>query len=725
MSCTIFLAAGVLGMPHRLLVGSRKNLNRRRVSVPIAAIALAAIGFVMPLAMLSATDDKPAEPATSATTDLQPKHEYARALFTTWQANARTDGKIPGALIGHVAREIDNSLKQYPQQVKAPQLAAFRPRLDATHDWTQADVIKLLDDLTAISTAPVSSAQTPMEFDAMRNLKPGQPLPADLTTAAWGAPAANGLRAAWLLEPRAEQYALGTVLEPRALFHNTGKEPVVFITETWHQNDPHLARDAKGMEITVTGVFYTGVTPMATYRLDPGQYCAVLGHGIAIGAGKYEEEHSIGSVGAVIEAKEGDDVRLSHSVDTTYAGWTRPDEPKAPLELWKKTIADRVGREGPLPSAAADREQLIRRVYRDIFGESPSAEELAAFIADKTPDALATLTTRLQTKPRSVETFSGKLSTGETKFRVTAADPEFLKRPRTASDVGRYVLSDHVHLLVSQTTKAARRTNKAVIAFFSPDPKVASPHPSLAIPLPDGQLTWAAVWVRGSGELWVMQKGLVRKYDFRNPAQVKESRFEPGSIANVPAPLHEALRKVLDMPGAPVQQQEPQPPKGGAKLKPGREEKLQWGQPVNGLRAALVIRASTDEPKADDIQDLYLLVQNVSDAPVRLNDTTAAPKLRYLYIKINGAIQAGLGVKEPTLANIVLQPREVAFLLMFPPDPKDPNNSTAGAIIAEGALKDTHQTLVAYLQIERAPEGAWTGKIVTGETSGALAAGKP
>ena len=72
--------------------------------------------------------------------------------------------------------------------------------------------------MTVISTAPVSSADLPMEFNDYHSVKPGQPLPAELTNAAWGEPAANGLRAAWLLEPQAEKFPLGTVLKARRAF---------------------------------------------------------------------------------------------------------------------------------------------------------------------------------------------------------------------------------------------------------------------------------------------------------------------------------------------------------------------------------------------------------------------------------------------------------------------------------------------------------------------------
>ncbi|MEQ1853357.1 MAG: hypothetical protein ABMA01_17400, partial [Chthoniobacteraceae bacterium] len=128
--------------------------------------------------------------------EFQPKHEYAQSLFRKWQASARTDGKIPGALIGHVAREVDRFIKQSPDSEESKKLAALRLRLDASRDWAQAEAVALLDDITAISTAPVSWADIPMQFDKARAVQGGEALPIELKSAAWGQPMANGLRAA-------------------------------------------------------------------------------------------------------------------------------------------------------------------------------------------------------------------------------------------------------------------------------------------------------------------------------------------------------------------------------------------------------------------------------------------------------------------------------------------------------------------------------------------------
>ena len=132
---------------------------------------------------------------------------------------------------------------------------------------------------------------------------------------------------------------------------------------------------------------------------------------------------------------------------------------------------------------------------------------------------------------------------------------------RTANSPGRYVLGDNVHLLVSQLTEGDKSpTNKAVIAFLSPDPKVASPHKPHEIALPDGIGTYGIVWDRGAGALWVMQKDLVRKYDFANPAQVQEMKIVPGSIINIPSHMQEGLKQAFDLSGGSVPQQNSQKP---------------------------------------------------------------------------------------------------------------------------------------------------------------------
>src|SRR5215472_8832082 len=71
---------------------------------------------------------------------------------------------------------------------------------------------------------------------------------------------------------------------------------------------------------------------------------------------------------------------------------------------WVKTpvdafILDRLQKAGLKPSPPADRATLIRRVYFDLTGLPPSPREVAAFVADKSPDAWRKLVERLLASP--------------------------------------------------------------------------------------------------------------------------------------------------------------------------------------------------------------------------------------------------------------------------------------------------------------------------------------
>jgi hypothetical protein len=192
-------------------------------------------------------------------------------------------------------------------------------------------------------------------------------------------------------------------------------------------------------------------------------------------------------------------------------------------------------------------------VTRDLFGEPPTPEELAAFVADEAPTAQAVLEKRLLHRP-GIAPFTGTLLPGDIQFRVLAADPDAAKRPRVATGPGYYILGEKERLQIERTPNGQRRTNKATIRFFPADAKADPPGKPYEIALPDGLLTFAIAWDRGAGRLWIAQIGLVRSYDFTNPAQVKETRFEPGSIADVPDQFRAALKTALEVPGTPAQQ---------------------------------------------------------------------------------------------------------------------------------------------------------------------------
>ncbi len=535
-------------------------MKRTLLSVTVVLVAssvLLGASRAIPVATLHAAEDEsPARP------ELKPKHQAAQTLFKNWRANARTDGKIPGALIGRLGAKVkyfislnkdDSSGHDY-----AVKFELLLPRFETAGDWTQSDAIALLDDISAIHSIPL---RTTLDAAAERIILKGEPLPAELAAAAWGQPAANGLRVAWLLEPRAKEYPLGTSLKSRILLHNSGKESVIFIMPSWQQSAKHMAHDATGAAINVSSTYWTTRALMKTYRLAPGEYCESPAPGIGVGAKTEGEDWANLRVGAWVEAKQGDEVRFSPgpvevrfspSVVGTMMMDGRPlnVDPKDATDLWRKIIAERVERELPLPTAAADRELSIRRVTLDLFGEAPTLNETAEFIADDTPTAQSALEQRLLRRP-GIAPFTGTLPPGDIHFRVLAADPDVANRPRVATRPGYYVLGDNQRLQVERAPEGNRRANKATIRFFSSDPKHAPPGKPYEIALPDGLLSYAIAWDRSTGVLWILQKGSVRKVDFTNPAEVKETRLsDPAKLDKVPKRHLDVMRAALNFSNA-------------------------------------------------------------------------------------------------------------------------------------------------------------------------------
>ena len=69
-------------------------------------------------------------------------------------------------------------------------------------------------------------------------------------------------------------------------------------------------------------------------------------------------------------------------------------------KAWVKTPVDafilaRLQKEGLRPSPPAERATLLRRVYFDVIGLPPSPAEMAAFVADKSPDAYSKVVEKL------------------------------------------------------------------------------------------------------------------------------------------------------------------------------------------------------------------------------------------------------------------------------------------------------------------------------------------
>lgn len=701
-------------------------------------------GIVLHREFAIADNVRPAAASTSVArpaAELKPEDRFAQTLFKIWQANARSDGKIPGGLIGRLGEMVEFFNQFNKDEVKelVAKFEAMLPRFDATVDWSQADAVALLDDVAAVNSIPLLNTSNIAE---QRVILTGEPLPPELVDAPWGEPVDNGLRVAWHLSPRAKEYRLGTSLKSRILVHNSGEETVIFSMPSWQQSSSHTALDDGNKAIKVSSTEWTMMASMKVVRLAPGAYYETPAPGIGVGPRTEDEDWAHVRPGAWIEAKEGDDVRLTPGLievrssprafaTSSVDGRPTSTDPKDAVEFWDRIVTERLDREMPLPTGAADRELLLRRVVRDLFGVEPSQDEIDAYVADKSPGALHPVTGRQLLKTRvthlrSLSPFTGTLPSGDIAFRVLAADPDAANRPRVATGPGYYNIADKRRLSISQSLNGNRRINSATIQFhrqyyYSDNGKPApGPH---AISLPDGRLTYAIVWDRDANELWVTQKGLTRRYDFSDPYEIKETQFKSGSNSNIPERLRNAVKAALNLPDTPVQ--EPESPKASdakrpdaapAKLEPGDETNFKWGATVNGVRAALRFRRP-----GDAVNDLYVVVQNVSAAPIHIDDD-AAENEHTLWIRRNGIIQSALSSKEQGMGDVILQPREVTFVPVFSLKSKGEDGHTIGWMMAENALKDPTWTMSVDFAVAQTSAGAWRGQLATADTNGVEAA---
>jgi hypothetical protein len=94
----------------------------------------------------------------------------------------------------------------------------------------------------------------------------------------------------------------------------------------------------------------------------------------------------------------------------------RPPEPTPKNESWARNDIDRfilarLERHGLAASAEADKSALLRRVFLDLTGLPPSAEELSTYLADGAPDAYERAVDRLLTQEPYVSRYAERMAT--------------------------------------------------------------------------------------------------------------------------------------------------------------------------------------------------------------------------------------------------------------------------------------------------------------------------
>ena len=171
-------------------------------------------------------------------------------------------------------------------------------------------------------------------------------------------------------------------------------------------------------------------------------------------------------------------------------------------------------------------------------------------------------------------------------------------------------------------------------------------------------------------------------------------------------------------------------PTAGNSLPANIETLLDWGTPVDGLRGAVMIQTSVQKPELTNRPKVFLVLQNVSDKPLRFCDTQMVKNddvqvredNRMLYLRDEEGILSGFSSSGGTDTDVRLQPREVVMIDLFYGEKVKENGLPISAAMVETIVYDPSLTYSVTINLVTAPTGAWSGKLTTPPSRGAALA---
>ena len=271
----------------------------------------------------------------------------------------------------------------------------------------------------------------------------------------------DGLRVARLFEPMRETYELGAQVDGRIVFYNSGKEPIAFSTEDWHQRDTWHCRKTDGTKVQPEIYERMGFRGWLSITLHPGQVCEVAAQGTAIGSVPYDDEPGRVFWTSRIPAQPGDDIVCSWDVTYTPNG-TKQEQ---------------------------------------------------------------------------------KLRTGEIPFRVMERSADFPVNLGIALKLGKYHLAEGIKL---QRSRGKETTATIEWEDGSRHKLLLARHDSHADPLEP------IVWQRGGSAFWIVGEKQLRRIDFTDPNDVKETTWSwndaPSDFGSAPELVRRELEKLQPKP---------------------------------------------------------------------------------------------------------------------------------------------------------------------------------
>jgi hypothetical protein len=316
------------------------------------------------------------------------------------------------------------------------------------------------------------------------------------------------------------------------------------------------------------------------------------------------------------------------------------------------------------------------------------------------------------------------LKAGFLKLSVLPWKPDAPRKVRTADTIGNYIVADGLRLYVDLDSKEADRFT-ARLVYSKSKPWESEPiweSDRIAVTWP-----FQFVWTRHSGTVWLAESSGIRKLTYAEKAKVQD--VDQQELQSLPARLREYLDPSIERfrnqskpqnPGSPIPVSMPE----------GLEQLLDWSEPVNGLRAAVAIRTSlTDTTPGKDLR-ILVIVQNVSENPIRFCPSTKHQSSNQNSISLQsmGLSMGGHSFAPsdyPPKIDATIPPQKIFwfdFLAHQTEHLPDEEHRELCEQLVRQILDNPHQTLSVSLQIPDAPAGAWTGILSTPPTRGGLGA---
>ncbi|MSR58100.1 MAG: M56 family metallopeptidase [Planctomycetaceae bacterium] len=774
----------------RLVAVLSENLNRRGVSVALAAIALAiAVGIAVPVAMLRTAGDVSSQEEVADKTQAEDSHmvvlrdSNAVFLLNQWQELEGRKTPLSEASLARLRLAIDKWVKQPSAKAEADRVRALRDRNIERAEHPVTEVEAWLDEIAAIHPGPLAFA---ISNETLVGVTMSEERQAALK---FGAVATNGLRAAWSRYPARETYLPGDAVDSSLVIQNVSERTVEF--ECPHSLENIVTwevKSADGRTIEAQAARIKGTFPLFIWQLKPGAIAEIYGRGVAIGVRPEEVNNSTWFTD--LQAKLGEQVTVRWKVREPAEMTTGEVSFKVvgieDVPVWSTSQAGK----WPLPGGVTLEVKQVNVHATDIMSTAiltwpvDRAGGTARHQIFLGGDAFAIRDPWLLAWEHGASVLwemSGELQSSQA-FHKVKPTPISIRRidfsnPNDINETTWYYVPD----LVPDAIRAEFDREFLPLVATPPTPAHANPGVQSARaedvrPVKellsgtwksakgymDGRITfperpsdwvhWKMTFERPQGNATVSERlapmdspqdASVRltkpRRQPRTPGVATLGRLKRGIgdtilldiMPHVDFPEYErAYGIVLERVSAPVQPQalkpdarareESQKPKDGAKLKPATEQKLKWGEPANGLRMALAWPPSLGEPGMGDAPEFYLVVQNVSQAAVRLTANDAAPNPRRLMMRENGRPLQAISDPVPTPGDWLLQPREVAFFRLYQSNAEWKGGRTISSAIEQDIRTVPRYSMTAEMTIEKAPAGAWTGKLATGETRGSV-----